>query len=165
MKVKLKFWLFGNYWWIFIFLYVLFFSLIISSDIAKRWELLISITTILITSFFFIQKQRIEELRVFQNAFKEFNRRYDKLNDDLNRIYKEYDGSTIKDTDRAKLYGYFNLCGEEYFYYKLRYIYPEVWESWVNGMKHFYSQSHIQKMWDEELRQNSYYHFESQLLK
>jgi hypothetical protein len=55
------------------------------------------------------------------------------------------------------LYNYFNLSGEEYFYYKQGYIYPEVWKAWRNGMKIFYQVERIKQEWDKELSNDSYY--------
>ena len=100
---------------------------------------------------------------MFKELFSEFNERYNELNDCLNQIRSK---DKIKGDDEAQiLFDYFNLCGEEYFYYKQRYIPPEVWESWLNGMKYFYNDSKIQKLWDEELELNSYYGFKKSLLE
>ena len=137
----------------------------ILSNLNNRLDISIGLLTLFVSSFFFVQKQRIEELRLFQEIFKEFNQRYDNLNDAMNEICDKDEGSTISDKERQTLYDYFNLCGEEYFYYKQRHIYPEVWDSWINGMKYFYVNPSIQKVWDEELKQNSYYGFERSLLK
>ena len=165
MKKKLKFWFFRNYWWFFILLFILFLGIISLAESEKRWNMAISGITILITSFFFIQKQRIEELRLFHDIFKEFNERYNKLNDALNRIFDAKEDAPISPDERGTLYDYFNLCGEEYFYYKQGHIYSEVWTSWINGMNYFYGNSRIGKIWDDELGQNSYYGFNKKLLK
>ena len=52
---------------------------------------------------------------------------------------------------------YFNLCGEEYLFYRRGYIYPEVWKSWVAGMKIYYANERIKKLWAQELSNQSYY--------
>lgn len=164
-KITLKFWFLGNYWWIFIIPFAAYGCYILFSDSAGRWDLAIPGVTIIITSFFFVQKQRIEELRLFQDLFKDFNQRYDRLNDHMNRIAEGDDDKPLSEDERRKLVDYFNLCGEEYFYYKQRHIYPEVWASWLNGMRYFYANIRIQKIWDSELEQNSYYGFNTALLK
>lgn len=163
--VKTKFWFLQNYLWIFIFFLVCMIALGIFSGLNNRLDISIGFLTLFVSSFFFVQKQRIEELRLFQEIFKEFNQRYDNLNNALNEICDKDEGSPISDKERQTLYDYFNLCGEEYFYHKQRHIYPEVWDSWINGMKYFYVKPRIQKVWDEELKQNSYYGFEKSLLK
>lgn len=111
----------------------------------------------LISSVFFLQKHKLEELRLFTELFKEFNERYDNLNDKLNkRILKNGDLST---EDKIILFDYFNLCGEEYLYYKEGYILPNVWKAWNNGMKVFFKDERIKKLWDEECKTESYYGF------
>ena len=165
MKIKLKFWFFRNYWWIFVLIFIMFLGLLSLTGSGKRWNIAFSGITILITSFFFIQKQRVEELRLFHDIFKEFNERYNTLNDSLNRIFDTKGDTPISSDERGTLFDYFNLCGEEYFYYKQGHIYPEVWTSWINGMNYFHKNSRIGKIWDEELEQNSYYDFDKNLLK
>lgn len=49
------------------------------------------------------------------------------MNKDMNRIREENEGVQLGQEDAATLYRYFNLCAEEYLYYKRGYIYPEVW--------------------------------------
>lgn len=161
--IKFKFWFSKNYWWLFI---GLVFTLIIFASFYepfRRINAIVAVLTILVSTLFFIQKQKLEELKIFIKLFKAFNNRYDKLNDDLNIITDKTE--PLNDKEKQKLYDYFNLCGEEYFYYKQGYIPPEVWESWLNGMKFFYKNSKIQKLWDEELGLNSYYKFKKSLLE
>ena len=57
------------------------------------------------------------------------------------------------------LYNYFNLCAEEYLYYRKGFIYPEVWFAWRNGMKIFCGCPRICALWKTELQTNSYYGF------
>ncbi|HMC28426.1 MAG TPA: hypothetical protein VKM56_11600, partial [Verrucomicrobiae bacterium] len=104
-----------------------------------------------------VQKQQLEEIRLSKELFEAFNKRYDALNEDLNRIYREpFDGPfTNQETDT--LFNYFNLCAEEYFYFREGFIHPQVWQAWNNGMKFFRRKQRIRKFWDEELVNNSYY--------
>lgn len=46
----------------------------------------VTITGGFISFFYVVQKQKLEELQTFKELFNEFNRRYDKLNEKLNRI-------------------------------------------------------------------------------
>ena len=124
-----------------------------------------SIFPALVTGFFFVQKQRLEELVLFNELFTKFNKRYGKLNEKLNEIVNDSSQAELSKDQIDTLYDYFNLCGEEYFYFNQRYIYPEVWESWVNGMKYYYRDPRIGKKWNEELKQNSYYGFSLDLLE
>ncbi len=91
--------------------------------------------------------------------------RYDKLNDKLNEILLEDEKEPLKEENIAVLFDYFNLCGEEYFYYKQRHIHPEAWDAWLKGMTYFYRNKHIKSLWIEELAQNSYYGFDKLLIE
>ena len=67
--------------------------------------------------------------------------------------------------EKIVLFDYFNLCGEEYLFYKQRQIHPDVWKSWLNGMQFYYNQPRVRALWIEELRQNSYYEFSINLFE
>ena len=164
--VDFKYWFFSNYWWIFV---ISFIGLTIFSApllTGKRlWEIVAGGYAILVSTFFFVQKQRIEELRIFKELFTEFNDRYDKLNDPLNKIIDGNQDEELTQVEKFVLFDYFNLCGEEYFFYRQRHIHPIVWEAWLNGMQFYYNQPRIGKLWIEELEQNSYYGFSANLFK
>jgi hypothetical protein len=85
--VIFKYWFFSNYWWLFVisFFALSFFSVALIER-TRLWEIMAGGYAILVSAFFFVQKQRIEELRIFKELFTEFNDRYDKLNDPLNKI-------------------------------------------------------------------------------
>lgn len=108
---------------------------------------------------YFLYSQHLQETRLFADLFRQFNERYDKLNDGLNRIATESDVSMLGHKDKQVLFDYFNLCGEEFLYYRSGFIDPEVWNSWANGMRFFSSIQHINDLWQTELRGNSYYGF------
>jgi hypothetical protein len=125
-----------------------------------KWELVATFIGSVISSVFVVQKQRLEELRLFNELYTKFNSRYDDLNEGLNQILRGDSGVELKPADLDTLYNYFNLCGEEYFYHKQGYIYPEVWKAWRNGMKIFYKNDRIKKEWANELKNDSYYGFQ-----
>jgi hypothetical protein len=52
---------------------------------------------------------------------------------------------------------YFNLCGEEYLFYKHGYILPEAWESWRRGMRQYMDVESIRELWEFEVKTDSYY--------
>jgi hypothetical protein len=124
------------------------------------WKLVATFIGSIISSVFFIQKQRLEELRLFNELYTTFNSRYDALNESLNEIGRGDSQKDLEPGELDTLYNYFNLCGEEYFYYKQGYIYPEVWKAWRNGMKIFYKNDRIKKEWANELKNDSYYGFQ-----
>ncbi len=121
----------------------------------------------IISFTFAVQKQQLEEVRLFKELFKEFNERYDNQNDDLNCIPNQPADEPLSPNEKKILFNYFNLCGEEYLYFKRGFIYPEVWQAWKNGMIIFQKNLRIKKLWDEELKTGSYYglNFDEYLLK
>jgi hypothetical protein len=123
------------------------------------WQILVPAIGALFSAAYSIQKHQLEEDRLFRELFGEFNRRYDSLNKDMNRIHEENEGGQLGQEDTATLYKYFNLCAEEYLYYKRGYIYPEVWGAWENGMRWFCQNARIRELWSKELETNSYYGF------
>ncbi len=127
--------------------------------------MIIAIVGGILSSIYFVQKQKLEETRLFKELFAEFNERYDKLNESLNQILRANPDQNLSSKEIDILYDYFNLCGEEYLFYKRGYILPEVWEAWLNGMGIFYGDKRIRKLWQEELETNSYYGFKLDYLE
>ncbi len=125
------------------------------------WKLIFTVVGGILSFIYFMQKQKLEEIRLFKELFVEFNARYDDLNEKLNRIAAEDDSKEEFESGELDiLFSYFNLCGEEYFYYKQGYIYPKVWKAWRNGMKIFYRNKRIREAWAKELENDSYYGFQ-----
>jgi hypothetical protein len=106
---------------------------------------------------FGVQKQNLEEIKLFKELFEQFNARCDDLNDELNRIYLQPSDLSLKECEVKTLFKYFNLCGEEYLYFEKGFICPEVRRAWENGMKFFRQNPRIKKLWDDDLGCGSYY--------
>jgi hypothetical protein len=141
-----------------LFLIVIFVTI----HCMDSWESRIPLIAAFVSLVFFIQKHKLEELHLFSELFKEFNGRYNELNETLNKIKSRTDELTDKDEDIKLvnvLYDYFNLCGEEYLYYKEGYILPDVWKAWKNGMKIFFDDPKIKRVWDKDCNTESYYGF------
>lgn len=124
--------------------------------LGKSWQTTITAVGAALPLVYFMQKQKLEELRLFKDLFTEFNRRYDAMNDQLAPIRKNTEGPLI-DTERQALFDYFNLCGEEFLFYRLGYIDPAAWDAWHNGMKGYLENPRIERLWREEIRSDSYY--------
>jgi len=129
-----------------------------------KFEIVVTALGGIFSSAYFVQKQKLEELRLFKELFTEFNHRYDQMNEKLNKILQGTQNEKLTEQEINYLYDYFNLCGEEYLYYKQGYILPEVWESWKNGMRTFSKNNRIRELWEDELKENSYYCFKLNLL-
>src|SRR5215472_6879685 len=108
---------------------------------------------------YFKYRQHLDEARLFKELFAEFNGRYDALSDDLNGILFGASAGTLTADEREQLFSYFNLCAEEYFFYKAGYIDRDVWESWCRGMKVFFNHPRIQALWEQDCKADSYYGF------
>jgi hypothetical protein len=133
---------------------IAFFLLLIQ---YVEWSLFAAIAVGVFAFAFGVQKQILEEMKLFKELFEQFNERYDKINDDMNRIRQQPFDLPLKEDEIRTLYKYFNLCAEEWLYTKKGFICKEVWRAWTNGMKFFRQNPRIQKLWDEELGNNSYY--------
>jgi hypothetical protein len=100
---------------------------------------------------------------MFKELFDKFNAAYTEMNEALNAIRNSSAETDLTKEEVDTLNDYFNLCGEEYLYFKKGFIYPEVWEAWLNGMRIFYRNERIRNLWIEELRNNSYYGMNSDM--
>jgi len=118
-----------------------------------------AVIAISLSFVYFAHTQKLEEIRLFKDLFTEFNGRYDKLNGPLARILHGRNEDDLATDEVNTLYDYFNLCAEEFFYYKHGYIHAEVWNAWSNGMQVFFANPRIKQLWREEARTESYYGF------
>lgn len=112
-----------------------------------------------ISFFYFVQKQKLDEMRLMKELITDFNNRYDNLNERLNDILRKDDEDPLEQNDYTTLNDYFNLCAEEYLFKKLGYIHPQVWEAWYKGMKIYFKDKRICKLWEQEEKTGSYYGF------
>ncbi len=156
--IAFKFWFFRHYWWVLavlltaieLALYKAGFSLV------KRGNLML--IGIFLSGFYFVQKQRLEEMKLFREIFQECNARYNELNEYLNAIVDSNAELPLTDKERAVLNDYFNLCGEEYLYYRQGYILPSVWDEWRQGMEYFLEKPRIRPIWQKERQgKDAYY--------
>jgi hypothetical protein len=157
---RLKLWLFKYYAIIsaaaFVATLLFFFSLWVHWH-TFSWQSLAAVIGGIISFTFAVQKQQLEEVHLFTKLFKEFNERYDHQNDVLNCINCQPAERPLSSDETKSLFNYFNLCGEEYLYFKRGFIYPEVWQAWKNGMIFYRQNPRIKKLWDDDLKSGSYY--------
>lgn len=152
--VTAKFWLLRHYWWLlgFLLFSAVGIGLVRQSDLATMAPFIAAI----LSTLYFLQKQKLEELKTFIEIFESCNKRYDRLNADLEKICRESDGA-LSESELRTLSDYFNLCAEEYLYFSKGYVYPEVWKAWYNGMFFYLENSRIQGFWADECSTNSHY--------
>jgi hypothetical protein len=107
----------------------------------------------------FLYSKHNHETELFLDLFRDFNSRYDNLNEKLNEIYNRPKDEELKPTDHGLLYDYFNLCAEEQMFARAGCIDSSVWRAWQNGMRYFAQDPEIRDFWQRELQQDSYYGF------
>lgn len=127
-------------------------------------ELFLSVTGSVAALVHFFYSQYNHSTDRFIELFKDFNARYDHLNNKLNALVAKDGGLVLTPDDTLLLFDYFNLCAEEYLYFKSGYIDIDVWQSWLNGMRYFASNPEIRRIWLSELQSGSYYGFPPSLL-
>ena len=66
----------------------------------------------------------------------------------------------LSQPERELLFSYFNLCSEEFLFYKAGYIDQDVWKSWRKGMDVVFKLSRVSALWESESKNDSYYGFQ-----
>jgi hypothetical protein len=109
----------------------------------------------LLSGAFVLQRQYLDELKLFHDLFKDFNNRYAELTDALLSIVQSE--KVDNEQDLRALIDYFNLCAEEYWWYRAGYVPHEVWRSWCLGMLQYIENAPIKGHWEQEVSHGSYY--------
>jgi len=92
---------------------------------------------------------------MFEKLFTQFNQRYKELNDALEDVLAD---EKLPDLQvRKTLNAYLNLCAEEYLFYTEGRVHPAVWKAWCRGMLFYLKNERIRRLWDEEVKADSYY--------
>ena len=122
---------------------------------SGAWQAVLTPSAAAILGFcYFVQQQKLAETTLFERLFSSFNRRYDELNGKLADIAAQQDTSA----DAIKIVAdYFNLCAEEYLFYKQGYIHPDAWTAWCRGMLWYLDQPLFKGIWQEEVKTESFY--------
>lgn len=128
--------------------------------------LIIGVITLVISYWFNHNNLKIAHQKMEKDLFKEFNERYDDLNDDLSKLdtvenlnqLKEIKSDNIANKSLYNvLIDYFNLCAEQYYWHKQKRISKEIWDSWYSGMMYYYNSFPIVKeVWKDEIKDNGY---------
>jgi hypothetical protein len=148
-----------HYVWIAILLLIITGLALTRFGSVWRAEVNLGVIGIPFTFFFVAHQIRLAETRLFKELFQEFNVRYDKLNNRLNRIVMGDESAELSVRERDVLYNYFNLCAEEFLFYKEGFIPEQVWAFWERGMASFFSCARIWKEWQNDPGTGSFYGF------
>jgi len=106
----------------------------------------------------YLHGQHAGDARLVKELLTEFNDRYDKLGTDL-QFAVSTRGDFEKETE-LKFVRYFNLCAEEWLFWRAGYIYDPVWKAWENGMKQYGRDRRVVDLWKNEEKTDSYYGFQ-----
>ena len=155
MNNKVKAFWFKYYVFIVLVILVIITAAIIIMRVIDPLASFATFSGVALTTIYFVQKQKLEEMKLFKDLFTEFNMRYECQNEKLADIKaNKINGS---DDINKVLDDYFNLCSEEYLFYKEGRIHNEAWGSWCRGMKEHLSNDVIKAYWKEAQKENSYY--------
>jgi hypothetical protein len=150
----IRYWLFRLYGWIALVASAAAIAWAMSDD--KNWLQILTGAGATILGFcYFVQQQKLAETELFHNLFSAFNARYDALNGCLADILNKEE--EITPAEKKKIVDYFNLCAEEYLFYKEGYIHPEAWTSWCRGMLWYLRRRAFRNVWNEEVETESFY--------
>jgi len=127
--------------------------------VLRQTEVLVAAVAGSFGFLYFLRQQHMEEAKFFRDLTIEFNVRYDSLNDWLLKLREETE-KPFSPEDKQVFIDYFNLCAEEWLFYKAGYIYKPVWQAWRNGMKQFRDDPRVRSLWLSECKTESYYGFE-----
>jgi len=147
--------LFRHYWWIAAL--AVLTSLVVTLELRPR-EVVPIMGSVLATGLafcYFMQQQRLAEIQLFKSLFTEFNARYNDMNSALASIAGSNRELAAAECD--VIVDYFNLCAEEYLFYKEGFIHPDVWSSWCAGMLWYFQQEPFASEWARERTSDSYY--------
>ncbi len=131
-------------------------------------EIFITVIVTIISLTFTINYNRYVKKKIFHEVFTYFNKRYDQLNENLNRlkegrvlIFKQ--NNDLEFQKKLFIYDYLNLCAEEYFWFREGMINVNVWDNWFSGIQYFLQNddiiSVIKSERGEPYSQKSYYGF------
>lgn len=107
---------------------------------------------------FYLHRRHTEDTRLVKELLADFNERYDKMGTDL-QFSLSSRGDFEKET-QLRFVRYFNLCAEEWLFWRAGYIHDPVWRAWRNGMKQYANDIRVMAIWDEEAKNDSYYGFD-----
>lgn len=146
--------LLSNGWWVAVFGALAFVPIWMAVSKDTDWRVLLTVLGGLLSGALILQKQNLDELRLFHDLFKDFNARYDVIGSRLQRIAE---GGRAEPEDRTFIGNYFNLCAEEYWWYRAGYIPEDVWQSWCRGMMFYLERPLFAALWEQEVSTDSHY--------
>jgi len=136
---------------------------IIASIIGAGATIAAGLLVYLLSRGYYRHSQKIEKHRLLKELFKEFNERYDVINNELDNISRltNLEWAELSDEDKKEAKGividFFNICAEEYYWYTEKSIDEGIWSSWQKGMNDIFNRSEIiLQIWDDECKNDGF---------
>jgi len=141
------------------------YSLAIILLITINHTIEMQVSIVLLTAFtsisFFLYRQHHYDAIFLKDLMIYFNDRYNSMHDDLSKILSSSNEPRAIDPDTRDVASrYFNLCSEEYIFFKLGYIPKRVQIAWEAGMMEYGKSDIIINCWKNEKNKISYYGFD-----
>ncbi|PZX52797.1 hypothetical protein LV84_03407 [Algoriphagus ratkowskyi] len=127
---------------------------------GKEFEAIIGVLIFYFGILYNILTYKISADKFSKELFNEFNKRFDDMNENLNRIVKGeyfYFAHKLFSLEDV-IIDYMNLCAEECYWYKKGRVDNVVWESWKKGMIHYLKDPAFKAVVDDQRKEkDSYY--------
>lgn len=120
-------------WTLLFIIIVVTITLLFSYEILKIEVFLVAIGGAF-TAYLGILRQAMDDDKVFKELFISFNARYTNQTNELLNKLKQGQDQLTNDSDVFIIIDYFNLCSEEYLWYKKGRIPFQVWKAWEAGI-------------------------------
>jgi hypothetical protein len=117
----------------------------------------IPLVAVSLSFIYFLHQDHLQIARFCKELVTDFSKRYDQMNEKLQRALQKTGDFNEKET--LDFVDYFNLCAEEYLFYKLGYIHRSIWWSWEKGMEQYGADARVVAIWMREKVTDSYYGF------
>ena len=123
----------------------------------------VSIVGVFITAVALLFTVKSFQKQLQLNFFSEYTKRYQEITLNFPESINAFDFNyeTLSDEKRDKtlryMRAYFDLCSEEYYLYKKKYIDKDTWEDWESGMKFAFSKTSFQYAWQKLELDTIYY--------
>lgn len=159
------YWFFRHYWWLLPAAFVATFCLPLATGVLQDPTHIVAWLGVHVALFYFVQKERIAAERITTLLLADFNNRYTPMEPVLRTVCDADTNLALAPEETDTLQTYFRLCCEQYDQYCRGYIPPQVWQSWLNGMRIYYYNARIRTLWDRHLERQTGYGFGRHLLK
>jgi hypothetical protein len=147
--------------------YLIFFGIFWCQSVDKV-EIYVSVFAIITSLYFGLLKHQLSNDDMFLKIFSDFNARYnDDFNDLLNEIRNE--DRELQINEKKLVIDYFNLCAEEYLWYKRGRLPKNIWNAWKAGILENLKIKQVFEVYQDEMKtdneRKAYYGLEDEIEK